>query len=32
MHLMHFSIIDQGRDWRDALLWMRDQLLRTISS
>jgi hypothetical protein len=26
MHLMHFSIIDQGRDWRDALLWMRDLL------
>ena len=25
-HLMHFSIIDQGRDWRDALLWMRDLL------
>jgi hypothetical protein len=26
MHLIHFSIIDQGRDWRDALLWMRDLL------
>ena len=26
MHLVHFSIIDQGRDWRDALLWMRDLL------
>jgi hypothetical protein len=25
-HLIHFSIIDQGRDWRDALLWMRDLL------
>jgi hypothetical protein len=26
LHLMHFSIIDQGRDWRDAILWMRDLL------
>ena len=25
-HLLHFSIIDQGRDWRDAILWMRDLL------
>ncbi|MDQ6801023.1 MAG: hypothetical protein M3041_09320 [Acidobacteriota bacterium] len=23
-HLMHFSIIDQGRDWRDALMWLHD--------
>ena len=25
-HLIHFSIIDQGRDWRDQILWMRDLL------
>ena len=25
-HLLHFSIIDQGRDQRDALLWMHDLL------
>jgi len=25
-HLIHFSIIDQGRDWRDAILWLRDLL------
>ncbi|HYS56177.1 MAG TPA: hypothetical protein VER58_20650 [Thermoanaerobaculia bacterium] len=25
-HLIQFSIIDQGRDWRDQILWMRDLL------
>lgn len=27
-HLIHFSIIDQGLDFRDAILWLRDICVR----
>ena len=31
-HLIHFSMIDQGRDWRDAILWLRDLLQSPYAS
>jgi hypothetical protein len=31
-HLMHFSIVDKGPDWRDALLWMRDLMRSPLAT